>query len=265
MAITGKGIFAGRLTNAAHVAVTVASGGGTFAANGVTNIASLSLGDKSILSVALDKANPTGNLIQVGGATTIGANSQLALRVSGTDVTGRYVVLRSGTLTGAGNLTLAASAMPFLYKGAIVTAQANEIAVEVTRKAKTELGLSKAGVSAFDAIDAAIGSDAKLSDAIRGLYDGAAFRGAVEQMLPNYTGSVFEGVTLASRAAAAQLREPAGEFSEEGKWGYWLSPLGWDASRARVRPVVTTYAAGASVAVSRTRPGRAISACRCPI
>jgi hypothetical protein len=232
VAITGKGIFAGRLTNAAHVAVTVASGGGTFAANGVTNIASLSLGDQSILSVALDKANPTGNLIQVGGATTIGANSQLALRVSGgTDVTGRYVVLRSGTLTGASNLTLAPSAMPFLYKGAIVAGQLNEIAVEVSRKAKTELGLSNAGVSAFDAIDTAIGSDAKLSDAIRGIYDGAAFRGAVEQMLPNYTGSVFEGVTLASRAAAAQLREPAGEFSEEGKWGYWLTPLGWDASK----------------------------------
>ncbi|WP_343525885.1 autotransporter domain-containing protein [Sphingomonas sp.] len=232
LAITGKGIFAGRLANASHVAVTVASGGGTFAANGVTNIASLSLGDQSILSVALDKANPTGNLIQVGGATTIGANSQLALRVSGgTDVTGRYVVLRSGTLTGAGNLTLAPSAMPFLYKGAIVATQPNEIAVEVSRKAKTELGLSNAGVSAFDAIDAAIGSDAKLSDAIRGIYDGAAFRGAVEQMLPNYTGSVFEGVTLASRAAAAQLREPAGEFSEEGKWGYWLTPLGWDASK----------------------------------
>ena len=232
VAITGKGVFSGRLANAAHVAVTVANGGGTFAATGVTNIASLSLGDQSILSVALDKANPTGNLIQVGGATTIGANSQLALRVSGgTDVTGRYVVLRSGTLTGASNLTLAPSAMPFLYKGAIVAAQSNEIAVEVGRKAKTELGLSNAGVSAFDAIDAAIGSDAKLSDAIRGIYDGAAFRGAVEQMLPNYTGSVFEGVTLASRAAAAQLREPAGEFSEEGKWGYWLTPLGWDASK----------------------------------
>ncbi|WP_314375105.1 autotransporter outer membrane beta-barrel domain-containing protein [Sphingomonas paucimobilis] len=232
LSITGKGIFAGRLANAGHVAVTVASGGGTFAANGTTNIASLTMGDQSILSVALDKTNPTANLIQVGGATTIGANSQLALRVSGgSDVTGRYVVLRSGTLTGANNLSLAPSAMPFLYKGAIVASQPNEIAVEVSRKAKTELGLSNAGVSAFDAIDAAIGSDAKLSDSIRGIYDGAAFRGAIEQMLPNYAGGVFEGVTLASRTAAAQLREPAGEFSEEGKWGYWLSPLGWDSSK----------------------------------
>jgi len=232
LSITGKGVFAGRLANAGHVAVTVASGGGTFAANGVSSIGSLTLGDQSILSVALDKANPTGNLIQVGGATVIGANSQLALRVSGgTDVTGRYVVLRSGTLTGANNLTLAASAMPFLYKGAIVATQPNEIAVDVTRKAKTELGLNRAGVSAFDAIDTAIAKDAKLSDAIRGIYDGAAFRGAIEQMLPNYSGGVFESVTLASRTAAAQLREPAGEFSEEGKWGYWLTPIGWDASK----------------------------------
>jgi hypothetical protein len=232
LSITDKGIFAGRLANAGHVAVTVANGGGTFAANGVTNIGSLALGDQSILSVALDKANPTGNLIQVGGATTIGANSQLALRVTGAnDVTGRYVVLRSGTLTGANNLSLAVSAIPFLYKGAIVTAQPNEIAVEVSRKANGELGLNRAGVGAFDAIDTAIGTDAKLAAAIRGIYDGAAFRGAVAQMLPNYAGGLFEGVTLASRAAAAQLREPAGEFSEEGKWGYWLSPLGWDASK----------------------------------
>lgn len=64
LSITGKGVFAGRLANAGHVAVTVASGGGTFAANGTTNIASLTMGDQSILSVALDKTNPTANLIQ---------------------------------------------------------------------------------------------------------------------------------------------------------------------------------------------------------
>jgi len=43
---------------------------------------------------------------------------------------------------------------------------------------------------------------------------------------------VFESVTLASRAAAGQLREPAGEFTEEGDWGLWLTPVGWDASKA---------------------------------
>ncbi|WP_380785971.1 autotransporter domain-containing protein [Sphingomonas sp. R86521] len=233
LAISGKGIFAGKLANATNLAVTVASGGGTFAASGGAAIGSLALGEQSILSVALDKANPTANLIQVGGATTIGANSQLALRVAGgTDIAGRYVVLRSGTLTGANNLTLTATAVPFIYKGAIVAGAANEIAVEVARKAKGELGLNRAGTSAFDSIDAAIGSDAKLATAVRGIYDGAAFRSAVDQMLPNYAGGVFESVTLGSRAAAAQLREPSGAFSEEGDWGFWLTPFGWDASKA---------------------------------
>lgn len=233
LAIAGKGVFAGKLANATGLAVTVAAGGGTLAASGGASIGSLALGEQSILSVALDKANPGGNLIQVGGATTIGAGSQLALRVAGgTDIAGRYVVLRSGTLTGAGNLTLTAAAVPFIYKGAIVAGAANEIAVEVARKAKTELGLNRAGTNAFDSIDAAIGSDAKLATAIRGIYDGAAFRGAVDQMLPNYAGGVFESVTLGSRAAAAQLREPAGAYSEEGTWGFWLTPFGWDASKA---------------------------------
>ncbi len=234
LAVSGKGMFAGRLVNASNVAVTVASGGGTFAANGATTIGSLALGDQSILSVALDKANPTANLVQVTGATAIGTGSQLALRVAGgVDVAGRYVVLRSGTLVGAQNLTLSTAAVPFLYKGAIVTAAANEIAVDVIRKAKTELGLNAAATGAFDAVDTAIGSDAKLAAAIRGIYDGAAFRAAIDQMLPNYSGGLFESVTLASRAAASQLREPAGTYSEEGGWGFWLSPVGWDASKAQ--------------------------------
>ncbi|GAA3713878.1 autotransporter outer membrane beta-barrel domain-containing protein [Sphingomonas cynarae] len=233
LAIAGKGVFAGRLVNAGNVTVTVAAGGGTFAASGIATIGSLVLGEQSILSVALDKANPAANLIQVTGVTTIAANSQLALRVTGgADIAGRYVVLRSGTLTGAVNLTLADTAVPFLYKGAIVAAASNEITVDVVRKARTELGLNAAATGAFDAIDTAIGSDAKIAAAIRGIYDGGAFRGAIDQMLPNYAGGVFESVTLASRAAAGQLREPAGEFTEEGDWGMWLTPVGWDASKA---------------------------------
>ncbi len=233
LAISGKGVFAGKLANTGNLAVTVAAGGGTFAASGGTAIGSLTLGDGSILSVALDKANPTANLIQVGGATTIGANSQLALRVAGgADVAGRYVVLQSGTLSGAQNLTLSTTAVPFLYKGTLVAGAANAITVDVVRKARAELGLNRAATSAFDAVDTAIGSDAKLAAAIRGIYDGADFRAAINQMLPNYSGGLFESVTLASRTAASPLREPAGEFTEEGNWGFWLTPVGWDASKA---------------------------------
>lgn len=232
--VTGKGVFAGRLLNAGHIAVNVAAGGGTFAATGGAQIASLSLGDQSILSVALDKANPTVNLIQVSGATTIGTGSKLALRVTGaTDVTGRYIVLRSGTLTGASNLTLADAAVPFLYKGQIAASSANEIAVDVVRKANTELGLNRAGAAAINAIDTAITSDAKLAAAIRGIYTGTAFRSAVAQMLPNYSGGVFEGVTLASRAAASHLYEPVGPYADDDSdWVAWLTPVGYDASKA---------------------------------
>lgn len=232
LTIAGKGVFIGKLTNAGNLAVTVAAGGGTFGANGPASIGSLILGDQSILSVALDKANPGNSLIQVAGATTIGANSQLQLRVTdGSDAVGRYVILRSGTLTGASNLTLAAEAVPFLYKGALVATQPNEITIDVARKAKDELGFNAAQFSAFDAIDAAIGSDAKVAAAVRGLYDGDEFRAAVDQLLPNYAGGVFESVTLGARAAAQHLLEPAGGFSEEGRWGFWLTPVGWDSSK----------------------------------
>ncbi|MFD1949454.1 autotransporter domain-containing protein [Sphingomonas arantia] len=233
LTIADKGVFAGKLANAGAVAVTVAAGGGTFAVDGGARIGSLTLGTGSILSVALDKANPTANLIQVGGATTIGADSKLALRVTGgADIAGRYVVLQSGTLSGTNNLSLADQSVPFLYKSAIVATLPNEIAVDVTRKAKTELGFNRAQASAFDSIDAALGGDAKVAAAVRGLYDGAAFRAAVDQMLPNYAGGVFESVTLASRAVAGPASDPLGSYLAEGPWGMTFTPVGWDASKA---------------------------------
>jgi uncharacterized protein with beta-barrel porin domain len=232
LSIAETGVFAGRLLNSANAAVSVAAGGGTFAPTGVTSIASLDLGAKSVLSVGLDRANPAANVIQVAGATTIGADTRLALRVTGgSDVAGRYVVLTTGTLTGASNLSLTTENVPFLYKGALVTTLPNQIAVDVVRKATGELGFNRAQASAFDAIDAALGSDGKVAAAIRGIYDGGEFRSAVDQMLPNYAGGVFEGVTLGSRVAARQLLEPSGRFSEEGGWGAWLTPLGWDSSK----------------------------------
>lgn len=233
LTITGTGVFAGRLLNAGSAAVSVAAGGGTFAPTGATSIASLDLGAKSVLSVGLDRANPAANVIQVSGATTIGADTKLALRVTGgSDVVGRYVVLTSGSLTGLANLSLTTENVPFLYKGALVTTLPNQIAVDVVRKATDELGFNRAQASAFDAIDAALGGDAKVAAAIRGIYDGGEFRGAIDQMLPNYAGGVFEGVTLGSRVAARQLLEPSGRFTEEGDWGAWLTPLGWDSSKA---------------------------------
>lgn len=231
--ITDKGVFAGRLVNATGTAVSVAAGGGTFAPSGATTVASLDLGAQSTLSVGLDRANPAANLIQVTGATVIGADTKLALRVLGSaDVAGRYVVLQSGSLTGIGNLSLTTENVPFLYKGSLVTSVPNQIAIDVVRKATAELGFNRAQASAFDAIDVAIGSDAKVAAAIRGIYDGDSFRGAVDQMLPNFAGGVFEGVTLGSRIAARQLLEPAGAFTEEGDWGFWITPLGYDSSKA---------------------------------
>lgn len=232
LTITDKGVFAGRLLNAANAAVSVAAGGGTFAPTGTTSIASLDLGAQSTLSVGLDRSNPNANLIQVSGATVIGTGSKLALRVLGSaDVAGRYVILQSGSLTGIANLALTTENVPFLYKGSLVTSVPNQIAVDVVRKAVSELGFNRAQASAFDAIDVAIGTDAKVAAAIRGIYDGDEFRGAVDRMLPAYAGGVFEGVTLGSRMAARQLLEPAGTYSEEGSWGYWLTPVGWDSSK----------------------------------
>jgi hypothetical protein len=218
------------LTNAQGLAVAV--NGGTLNVTNAATIRSLSVASGGILGVTLDRSGTAGTMLNVTGEASFASGSKLGIKlVNLADAEGRYVVLRAGTLTGAGNLASDSALLPFVYKGT-VTAAGNDLAIDIVRKSTGELGLNRSQATAYNAVYTALRGDAKMQTALLGQTDGAAFRKSLRQMLPDHAGGTFEAVTMGSRAFGRILADPNAPFKDEGRWGYWISQAGWGTSKS---------------------------------
>jgi hypothetical protein len=230
LTLTGTARFAGRLVNAGAVAVSV--GGGVLDLQGANAIGSLSVASGGTLVATLDRAGATGTAIDVAGTASFAQGSKLALRVASlTGAEGRYVVLRAGTLTGAAGLAVDGTVLPFLYKGTLATGAANELTIDLSRKTAGELGLNRAQSALYEPALTALATDAKLGATFLGITDGAAFRQSLSQLLPDHADGTFEMVSQGSRAIARFVADPHGMYKDEGKWGWWLTQVGFGGSR----------------------------------
>ncbi|PZU09819.1 autotransporter domain-containing protein [Sphingomonas sp.] len=226
LTLSGTARFAGTLANAQELAVTV--NGGTFDLAKGASIASLAMGSGSVLRVTLqkDSAAQAANLLQISGNASFAQGSKLAIKLGSiADAEGRYTVLRAGSLSGAANLATDTALLPFLFKGALSAVGGNELAVDISRKTTTELGLNRSQAAIYDAAYAALGRDQKVGAAFLDITDGDDFRRSLRQMLPDHAGGTFELASLGSRATARILADPRGPFKDKGRWGYWISQI----------------------------------------
>lgn len=218
-------LMSGRLEKAGQLAVAIS--GGRLELGGATQISSLAVSNKGVITVTLNEAGNSAPLIAVSGTASFAADSKLDLRI--TDISkalGSHLVLRAGTLTGAEKLTAETTLLPFLYKGSI-SASGNDLMVTLAQKTTGELGLNASESAAFSAVHAAMVKDKKMGGAFLALTEGDAFRATLRQMLPDHAGGVFSSVTQGSRAFARMLDDPTGPFADKGKWGYWVNQAGW--------------------------------------
>ncbi|WP_422061181.1 autotransporter outer membrane beta-barrel domain-containing protein [Sphingopyxis sp.] len=228
LTIAGTSRFAGKLMNASGLAVSVDAG--TFDVGGAATISSLAVTNKGSLAVLLDGGSD-GTALNVSGAASFGAESKLILKIKDIEsAEGNHVVLTAGTLTGASNLTATSTLLPFLYKGTL-TANANQLLVNVTRKSTVDLGLNRSEGGAFDAVIDAVSADQKIEDVFLAITDGEQFRSQLSQMLPEHEGGVFETVTSGSRALSRYLQDPNAPYQDQGKWRYWVNQAVWGTSK----------------------------------
>ena len=221
--------FSGTLDNAQGVSASV--NGGTLDVAGAATIASLSVTGNGVLGVTLDSGSAR-TALQVTGNANFAEGSKLALKLTSVEnAEGQHVVVQAGSLTGAEKLTTTSTLFPYLYKG-VVTSNANQLIVDVSRKSATELGLNRSETSAFDAIYAALGKDEDIEAAFLDIAEKDEFRAQVGQMLPEHEGGVFETVTSGSRALSRHLGDPSPPFKDEGKWGYWVAQAVWGTSKS---------------------------------
>jgi hypothetical protein len=232
LTLTGSARYKGALGNARGLAVAV-NGGTLDIGRTSASIGSLAVGGGGTLIVNVDTAARANTLYQVAGNASIEGGAKVVVRLSGVaGAEGSYTFVRAGSVTLPTTIAPNSAVLPFMYKGTISARSSTEIAVDVTRKTTTELGLNRSQARAYDAIYTALGKDAKVASVYLEAADGDAFRRSVRQMLPDHAGGAFESVTMGSRATATFLADPNAPFADMGKWGYFIQQVGWGTSRS---------------------------------
>ena len=222
--------FVAEITNASGLAVTVNKG--TFGVLKSASIASLDVSNGGALAVTLDKTAGASSMLNVSGTATFGTGSTLQLNVANVDqAEGHFIVVNAGTLVGGNNLTATTDLLPFLYKGSL-SVSGNQVAVDVSRKSTTELGLNRSESSAFDAIYDALALDDAIGDSFLAIRTQDAFVGQLRQMLPEHAGGTFEAVTMGDRAVARMLNDPKPPYKQDGRMSYWASQVAWGSSKS---------------------------------
>ncbi|MBB3858822.1 hypothetical protein GGQ88_000062 [Novosphingobium hassiacum] len=233
LTLSGTSIFAGSLVNASGLNVTL--NGGTLNVAKPAAINSLAVGTGSVLVVTLDKAAGLGTSYTVAGTASFAKDSKLALRLADVaTAVGRYTVLSAGTLQGASNLSADTTLVPFMFKASIASDSGpNAIAVDVSRRTVTELGLNGSEGRAYDAVFAALSKDQAIEGVFLGITNGDAFRDAVARMLPDHAGGAFEGVSTGIRSLTRQMLDPRGSLVYTGNVSMYANAAFWGGDKKR--------------------------------
>lgn len=230
LVINGSASFAGTATSgASQLAVTV--NGGRFGANTATTlqVASLTVNSGGALNAYIDGAAGSSSLIQAGTATFASGAKVSATISSLANAPGTYHILAAGILAGNPQFDATTTQLPVLFDGS-VSEQGNDLYLTIARKTASELGLTTAETSAYDAIyaNAAAAANAALGTSLLQVADATALRGQMDQLLPDNAGGVFDFVTRTSRIATRHITDDSSIFKadrDETVLGTWLEPL----------------------------------------
>lgn len=234
LSLTGTSKFKGTLAGSGGLSLTV--NGGTLALGnpGMVALSSISVAGQGAIGVNIDAKAGTFTQYLVSGAANFASGSKVLVTLANvSQAEGQYLIIKAGTLSGGGNLSANSIALPFLFKSSIAANDAlGEVRLNIVRKSTAELGLNGSESRAFDAVFKALDNDAQVAGSFLNISTGSGVRKALQQMLPDHAGGVFEAVTQGSRATARFLNDPHSPFSDQGSWGFWLQQVAWGTSKS---------------------------------
>jgi hypothetical protein len=211
--------------------LTIASGGTASLTNtGTIALSSLSLG--GTLGITANPAAGTSSLINVTGATTIGAGAALKVALSSLSLaTTTFTVLHSMTLSGSANLTVSTPALPYLLNASAGGSDATgTVTLTVGPKSAAQLGLGRIESGAYPAVLANIVGNSSLSSLFIGLTDQASTQLRYRQMLPDYQGGVFDLLSQGTRLLAPSTNGVS--MGQAGNLSLWAQQAWWLANQS---------------------------------
>lgn len=228
--ITNGALYDGQMSVDGNGRLTLNVINGRLASTGTTAITlnSLKLGSKGELDFALTPGTGADATYAVVGNVNIAKGAKLGLMFdTQLTVPETFTLIDStgsGTVVG-GNLATLGN-VPYFYLAHLITdPNAGTISVGVRDRTFTEAGVL-GSESAYKAIFSASYVDPGIRDAFNAAGTHQAFQQVYQQMLPSYSGGLFE--LLANGASALAQTEAANPLEENGKrGGGWAQQIGF--------------------------------------
>lgn len=226
LTLDGGATVAGAVTAAGGtLALTIGDGELSLSNVGVLNLTSLNLGSKSTLMLTVDPDAGTYTRLDVAGAAALASGAKIGVTLTSLLMDkASYTVVRADSLTSG---VLDASLLgntPYLYNAAYATDEkAGTLAIELSRKTASELGLPTSSAQAYEPLVQAINTDTDIRDAFLALQTRTGFLKAYNQMLPEHSGGVFQAVAAATDGFARAIDDRQGPDAG----GVWLQETGY--------------------------------------
>ncbi|WP_232281062.1 autotransporter domain-containing protein [Novosphingobium nitrogenifigens] len=206
-------------------ALDVTVNGGTFGANSTatSTVKSLTVGAGGTLRAYIDGDTGTSSKL-VATTATFASGATISTKITSlANVVGTYNVLNATTLNGASTLTNSSLSLPVLFTGSVST-DANNVYVTIAKATASELGLTAAQASAYNAILSDAADNTYVEKTLLEIYDKPTLRGRFNEMLPDYAGGTFDIVTRASRLVGRHIDDDSSMFSISDT-AAWLEPI----------------------------------------
>ena len=227
LTVNNNAIFLGSVLDGANFNVAV-NNSGIFGANSATqsSINTLNVASGASLRVYIDGTTETASKL-VANSATFASGAKLSLALNSLKTSGSFDVVHATTLTGASALTLA---LPVLFTGS-VTASATDLTINIAPATASQLGLTNAQSSAYNAIINDASANTNIQNTLLAIYDTPTLRGRFNELLPDYSGGTFDLVSRATRIANKHFDNDSTMFSISDT-STWLEPIVFSGTRA---------------------------------
>jgi hypothetical protein len=209
------------------LALTVNNGSLQNSRAGTLNLSSLTVGSKGILYAAIDPLNSQGfgtnTTYNVSGAANLASGAQLGIVLNSPLFNEtQFTIIKAGSLINNTTDALVLAQVPYVLVGTATTnATAGTITVDLRRRTAAEIGLNPGQAAALNAVYSSLPNDPSIQSAVLNTYNRSDFLGLYNQMLPDYSGGLFELALAGSDAitrATSRVNDIENPSGTRGAW-----------------------------------------------
>ena len=143
-----------------------------------------------------------------------------------------FTIIQAKSLTDLTGGALNVADLPYVLTGS-ETSSGGTISIDLRTRTTAELGLNPAESAAFGAVYGNLGNDPAIEQALLNTYSKSSFLNVYDQLLPDYSGGVFELALAASDAVTRATSRVNDIENPSGTRGAWAEEVAFGVNHDR--------------------------------